>query len=240
MKNRAENNSYQLLRAGRTLTILLLAMTIGLQSSQGADEVENEIQLSFDAYKNALIQKDGDTAARLISQDAKQVYEFYREAALSGTPEEIKQVPLVHQAGILTLRGSVPPETLMEMDGAQVYAQAINSGLIAHKWAGVMEIIEIGLINPETAVLTIGVKGEPGTQLAMVKEGAFWKISVREVLMQSNRTIEAMLIEKKVTPEQYLKTVVETQLGPGTYENLWRPPAKRVRSAEGVWEEEPE
>lgn len=211
------------------------------ETSQQREEIA--IRAAFERYRIALSGQDGPAASEMLSRDALQVYDHYREAALAGTKEEIVQIPLVHQAAILVLRGKIPGEQLINMTGKEVYSASISSGLIAHKWAESMEIINVELPDPRTAVLTIGIKGNPGTRMLAVKEGTQWKFSVREILMQSNQTIEELLTTRGINPEDYLKNVVETQLGPNTFTTIWEAPAQRVRRPQDqgvVWEEMPQ
>lgn len=212
-----------------------------LETSQQLEEPA--IRASFERYRLALSSQDGPTASEMLSQDALQIYEHYREAALAGSREEILQIPLVHQAAVLILRGKIPGEQLINMNGKEVYSTSISSGLIAHKWAESMEIINVELYDPQTAILTIGIKGNSGTRMLAVKERNQWKFSVREIIMQSNETIEQLLAERGISHEDYLKNVVETQLGPNTFPLIWEPPAQRVRKPqdqEVVWEELPQ
>lgn len=201
----------------------------------------------FQDYKEALSQKDGKRAAELISTDTAQIYEYYRQGALAGSKAEILKLPLVHQAGILILRGSIPPEDLINMSGKDVYASSIDNGLVANKWSAAMELMNIEFQDPHTAILSIGVKDQGGTRMPATKEANLWKLSLREVLLQSNAVIEKILTEKNIPQEQYLQSVIESQLGEGSYTKIWNPPATRIKKAttpdkkdQGViWVEEP-
>lgn len=230
-----------------TITLILWSFPLHAQKITSNAPIENntqpedqEIHQSFNKYKQALEDKDGSTASNLITQDSIQIYEYYRQAALSGKQEDILQVPLIHQATILILRGSIPSEALIKMSGKNIYAECINNGFVANKWTDIMSIINIETIDPKTAILTIGVKDQPGTELAMIKEGNIWKISIKELLVQSDEIIEKMLKEKGIPPKTYLKGVVESQLGKDAFPKIWNPPAVRVLPAQSVWETTPE
>lgn len=236
------------------LFLLLCSLTIVTATAQttptqpskktGQDQEKQAIIEAFQLYKNALINQNGAAASTMLTKDAIQIYEYYRQAALAGTREEILQIPLVHQAAILVLRGKIPGDQLINMTGRDVYAIAISSGLIAHKWTESIDVLNIELPNQRTAILTIGVKDQPGTKMLAVKEGSQWKFSIREILMQSNATIEALLAKQNTNPEEYLKSVVESQVGPNSYQQIWNPPAQRVRkplpNEEVNWVETPE
>lgn len=210
--------------------LFTIACSLPTKGEQPTQE-EAALSLLFNTYKEALSQKDGRKAAEIINPDTEQVYEYYKEGALAGTKSEILQLPLIHQAGILILRGSIPPEELLNMSGKDVYAASIENGLIANKWSNSMELLQISIINPKTAILSIGVKDQGGTRLPATKEGNNWKFSLREILMQSNSVIEKLLKEKNITQEQYLQSVIESQLGEGSFQKIWEPPASRIRKA---------
>jgi hypothetical protein len=210
-----------------TLTVLasLMAATpLCSAQEQKISSVEAErgnITKIFQEYQNAIVRRDGLKAAGMISADSTSVYENYRHGALTSSKQELLQIPLIHRAAILVLRGSIAPAELETLTGKDLFARSVEAGLIANKWAEKMEVLSVVFPDTKTAVLTIGVEGKPGTKMAIVRESSGWKVSLREVLMQSNAAIVALLAEKKIKEEDYLKNVVESQLGEGAFEMVW-------------------
>ena len=119
------------------------------------------IQRCFVAYKEALLDKQGDRAVEQVSTTTLAHYGKMRDLALKGDGATVRSRSLIDQYIILVLRQRVGLEALLPMSDKDVISLAIREG-----WIG-----ESGL--KETMIGAVTVKGDRAEAVLVVRGKAY-------------------------------------------------------------------
>jgi hypothetical protein len=110
----------------RLLATAILALSLLLSGcNDGASE---EVRDAFDAYKDAIAQRNGDALLKVIDPQNVKHYEQFLQIARAGTKEQIARLPLVHRLYVLMMRNRLRTGTLRSIDGAGFVKIAVERG----------------------------------------------------------------------------------------------------------------
>ena len=84
------------------------------------------VDQSFDAYKQALIDGDGATASKLTASDTHAFLAETLDRARTMPERELRALPLLDQVSVLMLRHNLKPEDLRAMAQSDPVAYAVN------------------------------------------------------------------------------------------------------------------
>jgi len=134
------------------LAFILLALCIvsckkdssSSQAASGTSE-QNEnptkaIQNCFDSYRSAILDQDGETAVKFLSNSTIQEYQRYVDWALGAKEEELKEMSFINRMQIIILRHRVDVNTLKTLDGRSAIIYAVD-----RDWIGKNGVIQTSL-----------------------------------------------------------------------------------------------
>ncbi len=161
------------------------------------------IQRCFVAYKQALLEKEGDRAVEQVSTTTLAHYGKMRDLALRGDGATVRSRSLTDQYLVLILRHRVGLKALLPMSDKDVISLAIREG-----WIG-----ESGL--RETTIGTVTVKGDRGEAVLVVRGKAYatpdvprfvfskeqkaWKIDITALFPVAEKFFQDWYAEEKVS-----------------------------------------
>jgi len=234
---------------------LLLASAPGLAQSEaiaaGDDDLAtmNAVSQAWDRY--AALTSHGDPAgAALVAASGVTHYRFLRDAALAGSAEQIRRLPLADRAMVYVLRATRTDAQLEALDGPGIVQLCVREG-----WCGVAppgeddalpRLSHVTVIAPDRA---IGELGAPtGSQFQFgpefVREDGTWKVLPQSMAADASAQISQQIRQQGISETQMLEVIVaDFSGGKGeapTLATLDRPlrddPAARTRLNE-TWPE---
>src|SRR3546814_16939390 len=89
-----------------------------------ADTPERAVEDSFVAFRQAVLDGDGEKAAALTTAASWDYYRDRADDALSAGPGQLQSVPLDQTLVVLTLRHAVTPTDLKSLSGRELLARS--------------------------------------------------------------------------------------------------------------------
>src|SRR5687768_16570736 len=115
-------------------SVLLGSVLIGsppvARATQANDELatSNAVSQAWDRYAQ-LSSRDDPESAAMLGRGSLDYFAFLRDAAVYGSAEQIRRIPLSERAVVYTLRASMTPEQLLALDGAAMARHCFKTGL---------------------------------------------------------------------------------------------------------------
>lgn len=194
--------------------------TGGPEGSEG----ESEVRAAFEAFRSALLTKDGDAFAGLVAEETLDHYEELRDLALTASRAELTERLLGHQIYALFLRHEFPPERLADLDGPAIAAALVNEGAISE---GAVDGVRAGAITVSGSDATVeaSVKGDASAfSYTFRRESDSWKIDLIELNRLADTAYRQQMHQYGLDQDEYVLTVVEAFVGSRPSDRIWQPP----------------
>lgn len=186
---------------------------------------ESAVRDAFEQYRRALIERDGDRAAELVSRSTLDLYEDMTDLALTATRSELMARRTIDRLNALFLRQLLTPRELQTMSGADVISFAVEEGLINDSSVVKLEPTRVNVLGP-TAALDIQINEKPAPfSMTFRNEDGEWKIDLTELLDLSELAFRDQMNKSGLGEEEYLFLLVESISKKRATSDLWRPPA---------------
>jgi hypothetical protein len=120
-----------MLRAMTALPVRLLALPVlalSLLLAGCDDGASEQVRDAFDAYKDAIAQRNGEAVLKVIDPQNVKHYDQFLQIARAGTKEQITRLPLIQRLYVLMMRNRLKPGTLRSIDGAGFVKLAVERG----------------------------------------------------------------------------------------------------------------
>ena len=202
------------------------------EPSPEASPEQAEVRDVFNSYKNALLQGDGESAARLVDSDTLEYFRSIQSLALEGDAESVKARAFVDRLLVVTMRHELDPETLAAMDLEDLLRHAIEAGWIAKASILQLGIGEVTVEGEEASAVALvnGVvppaeEGVEPLSYAFVRENAEWKFRFSSLVEGLNHVISAFTAQMGADEDDMIFTLVQALSGRQVLPEIWDAPA---------------
>jgi hypothetical protein len=207
-----------------SLLSLCLVVALGSPALAGVDA---DVRATFERYKKAVLQRDGQKAVAEIDDRTLDYYARMRTAALSAP--DIHNLSLLDKLMIVRLRHELSPDQLSAMDGRSLLAYAIGKG-----WVGDASVQRGGIgevkVSGQTAVgaMTLGGKPTPA-KLAFRRGKRGWLIDLLPLLGGAEPALQQLRQKSGLSEDELVLKMIEEATGRPVPAAVWRPLSPAVR-----------
>jgi hypothetical protein len=212
--------------SGRRLCGWLLAALAALTLAGCSDDEPDPVaavQTSYESYAKAVAAKNGDASAGLVSRSTLDYYSGLRDLALTADRATLGKRRVVDQLAVLSMRASIPADTLRDADPRGVVSAAVENQVISGGGAGTTALSSVQ-VNGDAASAKLGVAG--GSQqvpLSFHREDGAWKVDLTALLVPAENALKSALDRQKVPADAMLTQVMTTRVGAEKAQQLWSP-----------------
>ncbi len=212
----------------KRLCLCLLPVVFAQGPALGEDTAE-VIRSLFVDYKNALLEGDGATAARLVDQGTLDYFEEVKALSLEGSEAEIRSRPFVDRLLVITMRHELDRAELVEMDLESLLRHAVEAG-----WIGKQSIrqLDIGEVEVEDGAasalaLTTGSQlpaaelGEEPLRYRFVFEEGSWRFRFHSLVENLNQIIAEFTAQLGTDEDALIFILVEQLSGRKVLPEVW-------------------
>jgi hypothetical protein len=174
---------------------------------------EPAVRATFEAYRQALLLRDGKAAAALLSNETVNYYRGIAELAGTGGPDQIKARPLVDRLTIVMLRVLRPPAELAAQDGRALFQYAVEVGLVDSTSIKDNALGRVR-ITGDLALAQVVVAGQPlPVDYAFVRSGVDWKLNTVPILPTVSDDMKQAATQAKLSEDDFIFRTVEAATG---------------------------
>ena len=151
-----------------------------------------EIIATFEKYRDALVDLDGDAAVEQVSEGTIVLYESYVDMARKLNRAGLEALAPLDLVTVLRIRIEFRKERLAELDGRELLAETIARG-----WTGQVADVRLSAITieGELAHASIASRGET-PDFFFVREKSKWKLDL-VALIELSRPLYENMYEKE-------------------------------------------
>lgn len=231
--------------SGAVLIALLLASSLvaALSARQPEETLPGSdadaVREIFQAYKQALMDGEGGTAARLVDQGTLDYFQTLQALALSGSEVEVRARSFVDRLLVVTMRHELEREVLATMDLEDLLRHAVDAG-----WIGKASIAQLGIgavdvVGDEATgvALTRGqvpptVNGAVPLSYSFVRENGAWKFRFGSLVASLNSVITQFATQIGANEDDLIFTLVQAISGRPVLPEIWTTPGEEPPAAE--------
>jgi hypothetical protein len=213
------------LRVLASLLLLLLALVPGPAQANPA-----EVEASFEAYKQALIEGDGATASRLTASDTHAYLKQTLDRSLTMEEAELRALPLLDQISVLMLRHNMKPEQLREMKDGDPVAYAVNQRAFDVTEVEKLEAAEFTVTGSQAQAPLSSLKGSPiPVNVHFKEEGGAWRFDLLSSIAPFRAVFDAQAgmlqaLQTKDGKSGVVPLIIHLITGRAPDANIWNPP----------------
>ncbi len=199
----------------------------GTPAPEPVDPEEAAIRAAFEAYRAALLARDGEGALPHVSQAVVEYYGNVQQLALYAGAAEVRARPLSDQLFVLMLRQRIAPERLRGMAAGEVFAHGVAQGWISDESARTQQLGRVGVMGNMAIAETL-VRGRPSpVRLHFVRTDGAWRWDMLSVIQSVDAGLRSAAERAGATPEALMAAAVERVTGQAVTPALWDAPLPR-------------
>jgi hypothetical protein len=204
---------------------VIFLLSISVLISPGAFSQKKEEKLvrkTFDQYKKAILNQDGEEALKYLDGNTLQYYSDVLGYVRNADSLQLSKLSILDKVMVLIIRHNTPRETLLSFDGRSLLKYAVDQGMIGDN----VNSAEIGEIIIEEnfakgEVLSNG-KGS-SIYFHFYKENDQWKIDLTSIFDLTNMAFGGIIAQSGLEENVYLMQLLELMTGRAPDETIWKP-----------------
>lgn len=193
-----------------------------------AVDVEQEkidVRATFDSYKKALTNKQGERAAELVDSGTLNYYQQMRDKALSAEAREVRAMSSSDKINVLVFRHLIPLAQLKQMDGRAVFVHSVNEGWTGSS-AGSAEIGDVKVAG-NSASAPVMARGRPtNLSFEFKKEEGKWRLNLLAQLAVADQVMKTMAATSGQDENAMVLQMLTVMSGKPPADDIWNPPVE--------------
>jgi hypothetical protein len=203
--------------------LLRLALAALLLTAAAAPSAAVLARRSFDAFKRALAERDGEAAVALLSTPSLAEWERERHVALHGSPDEVHALAPGPRLAVLALRHAQPVFLLRDGTPPELAAAAVRSGLADREALELIEISDIAA-RGDQASGQLTASGLPsGVRAGFVRERGAWKLDLPASLDAAGRMVAQTARATGSSEDAVIVNLIGAASGERVGDEIWQP-----------------
>jgi len=199
-----------------------LAEALGPVEPEGPEA--EAVRETFERYRRALVEEDGEAAAGLVSSNTIEAYQGFRDLALTGSADAVKELSMVDRMQVLLLRHRIEPDALETMNGRGAFAHAVNQAWVGSGGIQRLQIHRVAVRGDE-ATANVGMGPAPSPELfRFAKEEGQWRFDLMPSLSSAEGALQQMAAARGVEENEFLLGMIGAMSGEPATEALFEPP----------------
>lgn len=199
-----------------------LAEALGPVEPEGPEA--EAVRETFEHYRRALLAEDGESAAGLVSTNTLEAYQRYRDLALTGSEDAVKELSMVERMQVLLLRHRIEPDALEMMTGRGTFAHAVDEAWVGSGGIQRLQIHRV-TVRGDEANANVGMGPAPSPELfRFTKEEGEWRFDLMPSLTSAEGALQQMAAARGIEENEFLLGMIGSMSGEPATEALWQPP----------------
>ncbi|HYH32052.1 MAG TPA: hypothetical protein VD903_16895 [Pseudonocardia sp.] len=185
---------------------------------------EQAVRAVFAAYKQALLNRDAPAATARVSDSTIEYYGSLARLAGTGGPEEIGARSLVDRLTIALLRTQRSPADFAAVDGRQLFAYAVDAGLVDSSTVADVELGDVRVAG-ERAFAQAVIRGRSTPfDYEFVRADGRWLFDAVPALQAGNSALQVVAQKSGVPEDEFIFRAVESATGQRVDESIFAKP----------------
>jgi len=206
---------------------LLIVACITIECGSNPSPDAQGIQKTFDAYKTAILNTDGPTAAAHVSKRTIDEYQQYVDWCRLADRQTLETLSTINKFQVLLLKHRIPKDDLMKMDGEAVFIHAVNNDWIGKNSVIVTTIGDIQTSDGRgTAAVSMNQEKAP-SRFHFIEEEGSWKFDLIQTLRDADQILKMQMRQLGLEEDEFIFRMIESVSGRKVPASIWEPLEKK-------------
>lgn len=208
------------------LESVVVTPVASLERSQ-AEIDEAKIRTCFEAYRNSILNDQGEAATKYVSTRTIQFYDSMAFLARTADSLLVDSLSIIDKLTVLSLRARTPNELLFSYEGREVFVFAINSGMVGKDDVRNNDVGKVYLDSTfARAMMEVNGVEAPFAMHFHLEEGE-WKMDITSLFPITNTALGKVISDSEMTENQFLEFVISYGLkGKKPFHEIWAIPSQ--------------
>ncbi len=199
---------------------LLLALACG-GAPPTPEEDRAAITGLFDRYRSAVLERDGEALAGLLSAETLAYHDALRDMVLHADRDALLAEPLLTQVQVLTMRMRITREEIEPMSGVDLVAHGVDQGWVDNPELADSRLGPIELDGDVATAQHLLSTGTVPTPLTFRRERDGWRLDATAGMLRAGEQLEKRL--DAPAREQLLERIISAATGRVPTPETWAP-----------------
>lgn len=210
---------------------LLFLPLLFISCSEGTPDVPEEevVRKTFEYYRQGILAGSGAEAFQWVDRNTVDYYNRILALATTADSATVRALDIQDRYMVQRIRHSISKETALGMDGATLFAYAVENGMVGDSRLSDLEIGDV-TITGDTATGAMIVKGKPsGLAFTFHKENGLWKIDLTSLFPAARTAFRNLQAASGKNEDEFIAFTLEfqTEVKPGP--QIWQPMKEREK-----------
>ncbi len=206
----------------RRLLVLLFLLLPLPATAEPIDDVKE----SFLAYKTAILEADGDTAADVVTQNSREYFRDLADHALTLDRAGLHEIHLTDRLYAMLLRHNLDRTTLQSMSGSEVVSYAVDEGWIGRNGASQLRLGHYEIEGDHASGTILRQDGlKSSFKMEFVREGGRWLLDLVALMKLTRTAFEYAVQQSGLSEDDFVMLMLEQGTGRKPSPDIWSPPS---------------
>lgn len=205
----------------KILAILLLLITGQLTYGQKSED--KLVKKSFDNYKSAILNDNGEEAVKYVDNRTIKYYSDILELVKSADSSKIETLSILDKLMVFSIRHRTSKDDILSFEGKSLLVYAITSGMVGKNSVANASIGEVIIENDFAKGQFIANGQKAPFYFHFYKEEEQWKIDLTSIFPVSTMAFKKIVDESGENQNDYLFSLLEMITGKKPGIEIWQP-----------------
>lgn len=209
-------------------TIAVFAATfILLTSCLGQDAERDAVKASFDNYKTAILNDNGEEAVKCVDSRTIDYYSGILEKVKKADSVAVESLSLFDKLMVFSIRHRTSKEDILSFDGKELLVYAVESGMVGKNSVANNAVGEI-TIDGDFAKGQLISRGQAAPfYFHFYRQDNEWKINLTSMFPVSSIAFKKMIEDSGQEENDFLFMLLEMLTGEEPGQEIWMPVEKQ-------------
>jgi len=181
------------------------------------------VKQTFERYKSAILNNDGDAAYELVDKNTRDWYSITLDRVLTLDRDQIMKLGTLDKMQVIFLRHLISKDKLLQMTPEAMFKYAVD-----HGWVGKNSVsgIQVGKVDIQgkfaTGVVRSNGQNSP-LRFHFYKERGTWRIDLTELKKWSEAAFASQIEQSGETEMDYIFKLAQIVSGKPVQDSIWSP-----------------
>lgn len=190
----------------RRLVLAVLLSSVACAPAPPPDELE--VRERFEAYRAAVLARDGKRASELVDRRTIEAYQTYLELARTVDRAGLLGLDWMGKMMVLRVRHEFDAGAIAAMTGLSLFIAGVEHGWISDASVRSIEVADVDVSGTNAAISVVQQPGVP--VFHFIKEADGWKLVMWKLMAMSEPALQKMFVDsRQPDPLEWIVSTLE-------------------------------
>ena len=202
---------------------IFFLMFVGPLVALGQANDSKAVKETFSNYKKAILDSDGEEAAKWVDSKTVAYYDQMLKASLDADSADVAVLGVIDKLTIFSVRHRIPRQEIAQLNGRQFLIYSIDRGMVGKNTVGNVEIGDVNVDGNSASGQLISQGRKSPLYFQFNKEEGAWKLDLTSLLPATNTGLRKMIADQGMTENEFIFQALEMMNGKPVTADIWSP-----------------